>query len=113
MFERIDLAPNSEWCLEAKQETWLLIVDGSARTVSSDVAKGDAVFAQSDRINIHVGAIGMVGLVAYTGGLVSDLLQHSGLPAEIAARRLQEVHGPTSFHRSNGAPTDGCMETIQ
>jgi len=97
MFERIDLAPNSEWCLEAKQETWLLIVDGSARTVSSDVAKGDAVFAQSDRINIHVGAIGMVGLVAYTGGLVSDLLQHSGLPAEMAARRLQEVHGPTSF----------------
>jgi len=97
MFERIDLAPNSEWCLEAKQETWLLIVDGSARTVSSDVAKGDAVFAQSDRINIHVGAIGMVGLVAYTGGLVSDLLQHSGLPAEMAARRLQEVHWPTSF----------------
>src|SRR5260370_20899373 len=97
MFERSGLAPKSEWCLEAKPEPWIRSVDGSARPVSSDVAKGDAVFAQSDRINIHVGAIGMVGLVAYTGGLVSDLLQHSGLPAEMAARRLQEVHGPTSF----------------
>src|SRR5260370_25500780 len=105
MFERIDLAPNSEWCLEAKQETWLLIVDGSARTVSSDVAKGDAVFAQSDRVNIHVGAIGMVGLVAYTGGLVSDLLQHSGPPAEMAARRLQEVHRPNSFPGAKSAHT--------
>jgi mannose-6-phosphate isomerase len=113
VFERIDLAPNSEWCLEAKQETWLLIVDGSARIGSSDVAQGDAVFAQSDRVDIHVGAIGMVGLVAYTGGLVSDLLQHSAVPAEMAARRLQEVHGPISLTGATAAPTDGCMETIQ
>jgi mannose-6-phosphate isomerase len=114
VFERIDLAPNSEWCLEAEQETWLLIVDGSARAGSSDVAKGDAVFAQSDRVDIHVGAIGMVGLVAYTGGLVSDLLRrHPGPPAEMAARRLREVHGPTSLTGATAAPTDGCMETIQ
>ena len=29
---------------------------------------GDAVFVQSDRVNIRAGTIGMVGLVAYTGG---------------------------------------------
>ena len=29
---------------------------------------GDAVFVQSDRVNIRTGTIGMVGLVAYTGG---------------------------------------------
>jgi len=113
VFERIDLGPDSEWCLEAKQETWLLIVDGSARIGSFDVAKGDAVFGQSDRVDIHVGAIGMVGLVAYTGGFVSDLLQRSGLPAETVERRLQEAHGPASFTGATAAPTDGSLETIQ
>jgi len=113
VFERIDLAPNSEWCVEAEQETWLLIVDGSARIGSFAVAKGGVVFAQSDRVDVHVGAIGMVGLVAYTGGLVSNLLQHSGLPDEMAARRLQEMHGPTSLTGATAAPTNRCMETIQ
>jgi mannose-6-phosphate isomerase len=74
-FEKIDLAPNSAWCLEAKQETWLLVVGGSARTASFGVAKGDAVFAQSDRVNIRAGSDGLSGLLAYTGGLVPELLQ--------------------------------------
>jgi hypothetical protein len=51
----------------AKQETWLLVVDGGARTGSFDVAKGDAIFAQADGADIHAGAAGMVGLVAYRG----------------------------------------------
>jgi mannose-6-phosphate isomerase len=113
MFERIDLAPNSEWCLEAKQETWLLIVDGSARIGSSDVAKGDVVFAQSDRVNIHVGAIGMVGLVAYTGGLVSDLLQQLRTAGGNGCAAATGGAWANFLHRSNGAPKDGCMETIQ
>ena len=54
-FERIDLAPNSAWRLEAEQETWLLVVSGSARAGSFDVATGDAIFAQSDRVNIRAG----------------------------------------------------------
>ena len=70
-FEKIDLAPNSAWCLEANRETWLLVVSGSARTGSFDVAMGDAVFAQSDRVNIRAGVLGLSGLVAYTGGLDS------------------------------------------
>jgi mannose-6-phosphate isomerase len=74
-FEKIDLAPNSAWCLEAKRETWLLIVSGSARTGSFDVAMGDAVFAQSDRIDIRAGTNGLSGLLAYTGDLVPELLQ--------------------------------------
>ena len=74
-FEKIDLAPNSAWCLEAKQETWLLVVGGSARTGSFDVAMGDAVFAQSDRVNIRAGTAGLLGLLAYTGGLVPEVLQ--------------------------------------
>jgi mannose-6-phosphate isomerase len=78
-FEKIDLAPNSVWCLEAQQETWLLVLSGSARTGSFDVAMGDAVFAQSDSVNIRVGAAGLSGLLAYTGGLVAEVLQCVGM----------------------------------
>jgi mannose-6-phosphate isomerase len=93
IFERIDLAPHSEWCLAAKQETWLLVVHGGARTGSFDVAKGDVVFAQADRVDIHAGGTGMVGLVAYKGvGVGPDLLQPRG---------------------STAVSTDGCMETFQ
>jgi mannose-6-phosphate isomerase len=113
MFERIDLPPNSEWCLEAKKEAWLLVVDGSACTASFDVVKGDAIFAQSDHVNIHVGTLGMVGLVAYTGlGLVPDLLQRLAQTPESNARRLQEALAPTSFTAAKAALTDGCKETI-
>src|ERR1700719_3196539 len=40
VFERVDLAPLSAWCLDAQRETWLLVVEGSARTGSFDIAKG-------------------------------------------------------------------------
>jgi mannose-6-phosphate isomerase len=114
MFERIDLAPNSDWCLEAKRETWLLVVDGSARTGSFDVAKGDAVFAQSDRVNIHAGTIGLVGLVAYTGdAVVPDLLQHPGQADQRDDGRRREVQGPISGSEPTAAPTDEYMETTQ
>ena len=76
VLEKIDLPPNSAWCLEADRETWLLVLGGGARTGSFGVATGDAVFVQSDRVDIHAGTIGMVGLVAYTGvGLAPDLLR--------------------------------------
>lgn len=73
--ERIDLAPNSAWRLEAKRETWLLVISGGARTGSFDVAMGDVIFAQSDSVNIRAGAAGLSGLLAYTGGLVPEVLQ--------------------------------------
>jgi mannose-6-phosphate isomerase len=74
-FERIDLAPGSAWRLQAKQETWLLVVSGSARAGSFDIEMGDAVFAQSDHVDIRAGKTGLAGLVAYTGGLAPELLQ--------------------------------------
>ena len=76
VFERLDLEPNSSWCLEAERETWLLATSGGARAGSFDIAVGDAIFAQSVSVDIQVGATGMVGLAAYTGGgLVPRLLQ--------------------------------------
>ena len=56
------------WCLEAERETWFLVLSGGAIAGSFDVATGEALFAQSDHIEIHAGASGMVGLMAYTGG---------------------------------------------
>jgi mannose-6-phosphate isomerase len=97
VFERIDLAPNSYWCLEAERETWLLVLSGSAIAGSFDVAAGDALFAQSDRVAILTGAAGMVGLAAYTGGdPLPHLLQRrtqpgSNQPGSINIRRPQET----------------------
>jgi mannose-6-phosphate isomerase len=68
VFERINLAPNSSWRMEAERETWLLVLGGSAIAGAFDIGTGDALFAQSDRVDIHSGATGMAGLAAYTGG---------------------------------------------
>jgi mannose-6-phosphate isomerase len=112
MFESIVLAPRSEWSLEAQHETWLLVVEGSARAGSFDVGKGDAVFAQADRVSIHVGNTGMVGLVAYTGdGRVPDLLRRPGQHSETDARRLLEVQGPPVFTGAMPSPTSRRMES--
>ena len=80
MFERLELAPSTAWCLEAEQETWFLVVNGSGRTGSFDVATGDTIFVQADRVNLHAGPIGLVGLVAYAGGdgVVPNLLRRLG-----------------------------------
>ena len=114
VFERIDLAPNSAWCLEAEQETWFLVISGGARAGSFDVATGDAVFVQSDRVDIHAGPIGMVGLVAYTGGgPVPHLLQRLTQPGAMDAGRPQEVQVPTSLTQAKAAPTNGRLETTK
>lgn len=80
-FERIDLAPNCTWWLQAKEETWLLVVSGSARAGSLDIAVSDAVFAQSDNIEIKTGKAGFAALVAYRGGMAIALLRASDMEA--------------------------------
>ncbi|AMN39074.1 class I mannose-6-phosphate isomerase [Rhodoplanes sp. Z2-YC6860] len=74
-FEKMDLAPKSAWCLEAKQETWALIIGGGARAGSFNVAMGDAIFAQSDRVDIRAGVVGLSGLLAYAGRFDPEVLQ--------------------------------------
>jgi mannose-6-phosphate isomerase len=73
-FERIDISPGSAWRMAAERETWLVVIGGSARAGSFDLAIGDAIFAESDRVDIRAGEAGMAGLVAYTGGFVPELL---------------------------------------
>ena len=113
VFEKVDLPPNSAWCLAAEQETWLLVVNGDARVGSFDVSIGDAVFAQSDRVKIRAGTIGMVGLVAYTGGDPSPhLLQHLTNPASSDVRRPQK-QVPTSLTQAKALPKNGRLETTK
>jgi mannose-6-phosphate isomerase len=74
-FERIELAPHSVWIVDAKRETWLLVIGGGGRTGAFDVTTGDAIFAQSDRFDVLPGRQGIIGLVAYTGGVVPEMLK--------------------------------------
>jgi mannose-6-phosphate isomerase len=74
-FERIDLAPASSWQLEARGETWLLAISGNASVGQFDVITGDAIFAELDCINIRSGKDGLVGLVAYAGGIQPHMLK--------------------------------------
>jgi mannose-6-phosphate isomerase len=114
VFERIDLAPNSAWCLDAERETWLLVVDGSARAGSSDVAMGDAMFAQSDRVDIRAGPGGLAGLVAYTGGdLIPDLLRRPGQPDANEATRRQAAQAATPLAQATAAQMTRHPETTQ
>jgi mannose-6-phosphate isomerase len=106
VLERIDLPPSSTWCLEAKRETWLLVLSGDATAGSFDVAAGDAIFAQSDRVDIYAGTNGMVGLVAYTGiGPIPHLIRRTMQTNAKSASRPQNIEVPPPLPRVREAST--------
>jgi len=114
VFERITVAPNSTWCLAADPETWLLVLDGGARIGSFDVGKGEAIFAQSDRVVMHAGTDGMVCLAAYTGGVpISHLLEAVTEPSALAARRSHKARAATPSPQAKASPASRRPETIQ
>lgn len=65
VLERIDLPPHSRWRLEAERETWLLFLRGETLAGPFEVAMGDAVFAEADRVDIRTGPDGAAFLAAY------------------------------------------------
>ena len=114
VFERIDLAPGTTWCLQAERETWLLVLSGGAIAGAFDVATGDAIFAQSDRVDIRTGRIGMVGLAAYAGvDPVPHLLQRLRQPGSPDVRRPQEGQVPPSPTRAKAAMPNTRLEKTQ
>ena len=109
VLERIELAPGSAVRLEADRETWLLVVSGSARAGRFDIVTGDAVFAQSDSVDIRAGTHGLTSLVAYTGvgGPVPHLLQG---PAQVSVADASPIGGrrvPTSLLHTKADPEHG------
>jgi len=114
VLERINLEPNSTWSLTAERETWLLVLNGSARAGSFDVGKGEAVFAQADRVVIHAGTAGMVCLAAYTGGVpISHLLEEVQEPSALDLRQLEKVRVRTPLPQAKAGPASRRPETIQ
>jgi len=114
VFERIDLAPNSSWRLDADRETWLLVLSGGAIAGSFEIATGDALFAQTDRVDIHPGAIGVAALVAYTGGRpIPNLLERLPQPGSIDVGRLREMEVPTAVAQAKTLPKAGRVDMIK
>jgi mannose-6-phosphate isomerase len=99
VFEKICLAPGTIWRLEAARETWFLVLNGGARAGSFNVATGEAIFAQSDRINIHVGPDGLVALLAYSGagGPVPHVLKRIAQPGLTDSKFAETMQKPSSF----------------
>ena len=87
VFERIELAPNSTWKLDAEHETWLLVLEGRARVELMHLFAGEAIFLQANHASIRVAAGGLKALLAYVGTdptqhLLRNLdLRQSGSPA--------------------------------
>lgn len=114
VFERINLAPDSSWCLDAERETWLFVLSGSAIAGAFDVVAGDALFAQSDRVDIHSGAVGIAVLAAYTGGgPIENLLQRLAAPGSINDGRAPEILTPTSGIQTKAVHHGGSVEAIK
>lgn len=85
ILERVDLAPGASRQLDAKRETWMLVIEGQARVGLMDVFVGQCIFLESDRTSIHAGPGGLKGLVAYPGpeplpGLLHDIDQQIAYP---------------------------------
>jgi hypothetical protein len=95
------------------RQSALIVLSGGSHVETFDVAKGDAIFMQTDHVEIHAGPIGMVALAAYTGGgPVQNLLQRLAQPNSMNAGRPQEVV-PTSLTQAMAAPANGYLDTIK
>jgi len=79
--ERFELPADTVWELTASRESWALVVAGGGAIGSLTARIGDAFLAEADRADIHVGAEGIVLLIATAASApVIGLLRQ--LPAE-------------------------------
>jgi mannose-6-phosphate isomerase len=90
--ERMDLAPMSNWLLNAERETWLLVLTGDVLAGSIELSYGNALFAEAEHFDIQAGLSGATALVAYSGaGPIADLLCNLDEPAAIDAARQTDA----------------------
>jgi mannose-6-phosphate isomerase len=87
VLERIDLIPDSEWKIDAPEETWLLALEGEAGVGPFKLAIGEALFLEADKAIIKTGAARFSGIVAYPGSEPRrDLLQRTAAVHSTEAR---------------------------
>jgi mannose-6-phosphate isomerase len=99
ILERVDLAANSNWTLEADQETWMLVIEGGARIGAANATVGDVIFVEADHAIIEVGPDGVSALIAYPGpDPIISLLQEAGAqmtksvgPSDVRLPKSNEV----------------------
>ena len=112
VFERIELPPNTDWCLESERETWFILIEGTARIDSLDAGIGDVIFIQADHVDLQSGPIGLSGLVAYTGSdTIPNLVRRrdqADVLNSVASERRIVVSAP-----ANAIATKDGLETIQ
>ena len=113
VFERIDLAPASTCSLEAERETWLLALSGEAVVGTFNVAKGDAIFAHSERVGIRTGMEGLTCLVAYAAHSPHPgLLQHLKQP-DLTDAAPRDGRVPPAVPQASGDMSSNRAEANQ
>jgi mannose-6-phosphate isomerase len=109
VLEKISLPPGSRWTLCAGRETWLLPIDGGGLVGSAEVTRGDAMFFESERLDILVGQDGLDGLLAYTGpDRETGLIERVGDLTSANVRGLPQVafeQSSKNLDRRPGAQT--------
>jgi mannose-6-phosphate isomerase len=114
VFERIELPPGSIWSLQAERETWLLALKGDARTGPSNIGKGDAIFAHSERVDVDAGKVGLTGLVAYAAhSPLPNFLQRRTQLDATDAGQPKDVQVPPSLRQATAESANGRMERTQ
>ncbi len=115
VFERIELAPGATLRLEADRETWLLVVVGGGQAGKFEVVTGDAVFAQSEAVDIQAGLEGMASLVAYTGisGPVPHLLQSLAQPSSTDEARPKGIQLAAPVSETKPSMAHGHMGAMR
>ncbi len=67
VLERVEFSPGSRWEIDAKGETWFLVLEGQAQVGLMQASIGQAIFLEGGRAGTIVGSGGLKGLVAYLG----------------------------------------------
>jgi mannose-6-phosphate isomerase len=112
VLERVDLAPQSNWELNAERETWILVLEGYARVGLMNAFVGEAVFLEADCADIKVGAEGLRGLLAYLGPEPSGSLL-SRNEGQHAGSKTRHFSQPTLHRRATPGSSVSATEARQ
>ena len=93
VLEKLDLAADSYWEINADREVWLLLLEGSVKLDLLEVVSGEAAFVQDQRVRVRVGAGPAKALLAYVASEpVTGLLQsRNGEAQEAMVGRFPEL----------------------
>jgi mannose-6-phosphate isomerase len=111
VLEHIGLPPNSIWRLDAKRETWMLVLEGHVKIGLTIASVGDAIFMEADRAEVEVGFRGMRGLLTYIGpdpdqDLLIERSNRAANPGCLPGPSLQIAIQKMSSERQRGRERD-------